>query len=135
MPIPFMGGIFSLSYLPVMVGFFIRSFWMSRKAWGMGDELKVVGHTLLPCTDGAGFFLAKLRMQRSELSKIFSCSMIFLRGTCTLESKIAPLWGPWRGVWEFFHTFAAIMTHGLTKRGCANQFHLVVEQEKTGGKK
>jgi hypothetical protein len=85
MPIPSKEVIFSLSYLPVQIGFFIRAFWMSRKALGLSLRLWAT-RFFLALMGLAGFFLAKLRMRRRELSEIFSCFLIFLRGTWVLES-------------------------------------------------
>jgi hypothetical protein len=71
MPIPSKEVILSLSYLPVQVGFFNRAFWMSRRALGLSLRLWAT-RFFLALMGLAGFFLAKLRMWRRELSKIFS---------------------------------------------------------------
>jgi hypothetical protein len=54
------------------------------------------------------------------------------KGTWALESHFHV---PGEGLGIFFSTFAAIMTDGLIKQGCENQFLMVLEQDKTGCKK
>jgi hypothetical protein len=90
------------------------------------------GHKILPSSDGAGRILhAKLRMQQREL---FSYFLIFFRGTWALKSSIVATFKSLERCLGIFSTFAAIMTNRLTKHSCANQFILVLEQEKTGCK-
>ncbi len=93
-------GIFSLSCLPVQVGFFIKAFLLVCRAWGLSLRLWTTRY-FLALMGLAGFFLAKLRVQWRELLEMLSWSLIFFIGTWTLD-QLQPLSGPWRGVLELF---------------------------------